>query len=132
MWAKINRDGDHGHVARCTVERLIRREGLHGVRSRAKKPSTRSAEPDDCPLSLVDRDFCAHKPNTLWVADITYIPTSRGWVYAAFVLDVATREIIGWQIADQLRASLARDALDMALSAFLRAGQDADGLIHHW
>ncbi|MGP5082639.1 DDE-type integrase/transposase/recombinase [Corynebacterium variabile] len=63
--------------------------------------------------------------------DITYIPTRAGWVYAAFVLDAATREIVGWQVTNHLRASLARDALDMALSSRLRAGQDVPGLIHH-
>ena len=67
----------------------------------------------------------------LWVADITYIPTRTGWVYAAFVLDAYSREIVGWQVTNHLRASLARDALDMALSARLRAGEDVSGLIHH-
>lgn len=131
LWAQINRQGTHGHVARCTVERLAAKEGLRGVRRRVKKPATRSADASDCPVDLIDRDFTADGPNTLWVADITYIPTRVGWVYAAFVLDAATREIVGWQVTNHLRASLARDALDMALSARLRAGQDVSGLIHH-
>ncbi len=131
LWAEINRDGTFGHVARCTVERLMAREGIRGIRRRVKKPATRSADADDCPDDLVDRDFTAVQPNMLWVADITYIPTRAGWVYAAFVLDAATREIVGWQVTNHLRASLARDALDMALSARLRAGQDVSGLIHH-
>lgn len=107
------------------------REGLRGIRRRVKKPATRSADADECPDDLVDRDFDVEFPNMLWVADITYIPTRTGWVYAAFVLDAATREIVGWQVTNHLRASLARDALDMALSARLRAGQDVSGLIHH-
>lgn len=131
LWAEINREGAFGHVARCTVERLAAREGIRGVRRRVKKPSTRSADADDCPVDLVDRDFDAEFPNMLWVADITYIPIRAGWVYAAFVLDAATREIVGWQVTNHLRASLACDALDMALSARLRAGQDVSGLIHH-
>ncbi len=131
LWAEINREGVFGHVARCTVERLMVREGIRGIRRRVKKPATRSADADDCPVDLVDRDFDVEFPNMLWVADITYIPTRAGWVYAAFVLDAATREIVGWQVTNHLRASLARDALDMALSARLRAGQDVSGLIHH-
>lgn len=131
LWAEINREGTFGHVARCTVERIMVREGIRGIRRRVKKPATRSADANDCPVDLVDRNFGAEFPNMLWVADITYIPTRVGWVYAAFVLDAATREIVGWQVANHLRASLARDALDMALSARLRSGQDASGLIHH-
>lgn len=131
MWAAINREGHLGHVARCTVERLMAAEGLKGVRGRKKKPSTRSADADTCPVDLVDRDFEVDAPNKLWVADITYISTLQGWVYAAFVLDAFSREIVGWQITNHMRASLARDALDMALSARLRAGEDISGLIHH-
>ncbi|WP_019194931.1 DDE-type integrase/transposase/recombinase [Corynebacterium timonense] len=90
-----------------------------------------SAAPDNCPVDLVERDFCVDAPNRLWVADITYIPTRAGWVYASFVLDAYTREIVGWQITNHMRTSLAKDALDMALSARLRAGEDVSGLIHH-
>lgn len=95
------------------------REGLRGIRRRVKKPATRSADADECPDDLVDRDFDVEFPNMLWVADITYIPTRAGWVYAAFVLDAATREIVGWQVTNHLRASLARDALDMALAELI-------------
>ena len=131
IWAAINREGRLGPVARCTVERLMAAEGLKGIRRRTKKPATRSADADDCPDDLVDRDFQVSAPNMLWVADITYIPTSQGWVYAALVMDAYSREIVGWQITNHMRASLARDALDMALSARLRAGEDVSGLIHH-
>ncbi|SDS08432.1 Transposase InsO and inactivated derivatives [Corynebacterium timonense] len=131
LWAEVNRRGDVCHVARCTVERLMALEGIRGIRRRKKKPSTRSAAPDNCPVDLVERDFCVDAPNRLWVADITYIPTRAGWVYASFVLDAYTREIVGWQITNHMRASLAKDALDMALSARLRAGEDVSGLIHH-
>lgn len=102
-----------------------------GITRRKKRPSTRSADADECPTDLVDRDFCVTAPNLLWVADITYIPTAQGWAYAAFVMDAYSREIVGWQITNHLRASLARDALDMALSARLRAGENISGLIHH-
>ncbi|MDY5784977.1 IS3 family transposase, partial [Corynebacterium sp.] len=131
MWAEINRENSCGHVARCTVERLMAAEGLTGITRRKTKPSTRSADADECPVDLVDRHFTAPTPNMLWVADITYIPTTRGWVYAVFVMDAYSREIVGWQITNHLRASLARDVLDMALSARLCAGEDVPGLIHH-
>ena len=131
LWAEINREGSFGHVAQCTVERLMAAEGLRGIRRRKKRPSTRSADAGECPVDLVERDFAVTAPNMLWVADITYIPTAHGWVYAAFVLDAYSREIVGWQVTNHMRASLARDALDMALSARLRAGEDVTGLIHH-
>lgn len=71
LWAEINRQGDFGRVARCTVERLMALEGIHGIRHRKKKPSPRSANPDSCPFDLVKGDFCVDAPNRLRVADIT-------------------------------------------------------------
>ena len=86
-----------GHVARCTVERLMADLGLRGVR-RARSPrTTRSAPREQCPADLVKRHFSAFRPNELWVADITYVRTFSGWVYVAFVTDVYSRRIIGWQ-----------------------------------
>lgn len=70
-------------------------------------------------------------PNRLWVADITYVPTRVGWVYTTFILDVFHREIVGWQVTNHMRESLARDALTMALAAKYRAGEDVSGLVHH-
>ena len=84
-----------GHVARCTVERLMRDMGLHGVR-RAKSPrTTRSAPREQCPADLVNRHFAAFRPNELWVAGITYVRTMSGWVHVAFVTDVYSRWVIG-------------------------------------
>ena len=131
LWHAINREPGIGHVARCTVERLMRELGIRGVRRRRKRPATASAAADTCPSDLVERDFTAPAPNTLWVADITYIRTTLGWVYAAFILDVCTREIVGWQVTNHLRASLAADALTMALAAQYRAGQSVTNLTHH-
>ena len=86
-----------GHVARCTVERLMADLGLHGIR-RARSPrTTRSAPREQCPADLVERHFSAFRPNELWVADITYVRTFSGWVYVAFVTDVFSRRIVGWQ-----------------------------------
>lgn len=77
------------------------------------------------------RAFTATAPNQLWVADLTYIRAHAGWTYAAFVLDVFSRRIVGWQVSTSLRTDLALDALDMALWERRRAGQDITGLIHH-
>ena len=79
----------------------------------------------------MNRQFVATAPNQLWVADLTYIRTYSGWVYAAFVLDVYSRRIVGWQVSTSLRTDLALDALEMGLWARRRAGQDTTGLVHH-
>jgi len=127
--AQLRRDGHH--VARCTVERLMRREGLRGVR-RAKGPRTTIPGPlTDRPGDLVERRFTAPAPNCLWVADITYIRTFSGWVYAAFVLDVFARRVVGWQLSTSLHTDLALDALEMGLWTRRRDGRDVSQLIHH-
>jgi transposase InsO family protein len=83
-------------VARCTVERLMRRMGLQGViRGRAYKATTIVDEADQRPADLVQRQFVADRPNQLWVADITYVATWAGFVYVAFVTDVFSRKIVG-------------------------------------
>lgn len=133
IWHVLARDhaGEFGPVARCTVERLMDHLGIQGLARRRKRPSTKSAPASECPDDLVKRDFTAPGPNCVWVADITYIPTQAGWVYAAFILDVYSREIVGWQVTNHLRESLATDALTMGLSARYRAGEDLSGLVHH-
>ena len=102
-------------VARYTVERVMRANGIRGV-TKAKSPRTTipgpvGARPDD----LVRRAFHADGPNQLWVADITYIRTFSGWVYAAFVMDMYSRRIVGWQVSTSLHTTLALDALEMGL-----------------
>lgn len=121
-----------GHeVARCTVERLMRQVGLRGV-IRAKSPrTTRPAPETDRPADLVERQFTATAPNQLWVADITYIKTFSGWVYAAFVIDVFSRMVVGWQVATSLYTDLALDALEMAIWRRRHTGADLVGLTHH-
>lgn len=128
--AQLNREGTP--VARCTVERLMRSDGLRGIR-RDKTFKTTVAEGAETPRpqDLVDRQFVAHAPNQLWVADLTYVRTHAGWVYCAFVLDVFSRHVVGWQVSTSLRTDLALDALDMGLWARQRAGQDVAGLTHH-
>ena len=118
-------------VARCTVERLMRAAGLRGI-TRAKGPRTTigGTGPDTRP-DLVERDFTARAPDQLWVADITYIRTFSGWVYAAFVTDVYSRRVVGWQLSRSLRTDLALDALEMGIWTRQRAGHDVSGLTHH-
>ena len=130
VWAELNREGTK--VARCTVERLMREMGLSGARrGRAFKVTTRSDERQHRPGDLVERNFKAPAPNRLWVADLTYVKTHSGWVYAAFILDVYSRMVVGWQISNSLRSHLAIDALEMAVWNRTRAGQLLDGLVHH-
>jgi putative transposase len=127
VWTQLNREDIR--VARCTVERLMRTLGLQGVRRGKVK---RTTIPDDLaarPADLVDRQFHAVAPNRLWVADLTYVKTHSGWVYVAFVIDVYSRMIAGWQASTSLRSDLALDALEMAI--FARRHRNLDGLIHH-
>ena len=128
VWLELNRQGIE--VARCTVERLMRELGISGVTSRRKRP--RTTVPGDAaarPSDLLDRCFSAPAPNRRWVADITYVMTLSGWVYTAFVMDLFSRRIVGWQVADHLRSDLAVDALEMAIWA--RRHEDLAGLVHH-
>ncbi len=128
--AELNREGVR--VARCTVERLMRAEGLRGI-PRDKTCKTTIGDPAETvrPEDLVNRRFTATAPNQLWVADLTYVRTHAGWTYVAFVLDVFSRMVVGWQVSTSLRTDLALDALDMGLWARRRAGQDVAGLTHH-
>ena len=128
VWLQLRRDGIS--VARCTVERLMRELGIAGAAARRKKP--RTTVPDaglQRPADLLERNFTAAAPNRRWVADITYTDTSSGFVYTAFVTDLFSRKIVGWQVADHLRAGLALDALEMAI--FSREGQIGGDLVHH-
>ena len=125
VWRQLTRDGVE--VARCTVERLMRAMGLRGaVRGRTFKttiPDAAAMRPPD----LVDRDFSASRPNELWVADLTYVATWRGFVYVAFVIDVFARRIVGWRASSALRTDLALDALEQAI--WSRSA--TEGLVHH-
>lgn len=118
-------------VARCTVERLMKILGLRGI-SRAKGPRTTvpGLGPDTRP-DLVEREFTATAPDQLWVADITYVRTFAGWAYAAFVVDVFSRRVVGWQCSTSLRTDLALDALEMGIWTRQRAGADLSNLVHH-
>ena len=126
VWLQLQREGFV--VARCTVERLMRQMGLHGVvRGRQYKTTTIVDETAQRPADLVQRNFAAERPNQLWVADITYVATWVGFVYVAFVTDVFSRKIVGWRVSKSLRSDLALDALEQALHARPKLGE----LIHH-
>ena len=125
VWKQLNREDIE--VARCTVERLMKRLGLEGAR-RGKGCKTTIADTGaDRPADLVQRQFVADRPNQLWVADITYVATWRGFAYVAFVIDVFSRHIVGWRVASSMRTDLVLDALEQAVWA--RGG--AEGVIHH-
>ena len=126
LWRQLQREGIG--VARCTVERLMRELGLAGVVRGKPKRTTVPDESAPRPADLVERDFRAPSPNRLWVADLTYVRTWSGFVYVAFIIDVYSRRIVGWQISRSLRAELALDALEQAL--WTRDGP-LDGLVHH-
>jgi putative transposase len=128
VWAQLKREGTP--VARCTVERLMRGLGIRGVvRGKTSVRTTIAAEAESRPLDLVARQFRAPAPNRLWVADLTYVKTHSGWVYVAFVVDVCSRFVVGWQASRSLRTDLALDALEMAL--WRRRAVSLKGLVHH-
>ena len=107
VWAQLNREGTR--VARCTVARLMRDLGLRGVVRGKPKFTTIPADAADRPRDLVDRRFKAGAPNRLWVADLTYVRTWTGFVYVAFITDVYSRMIVGWQaVGSQVQARSSR------------------------
>jgi len=125
VWRQLRREGIP--VARCTVERLMRRMGLTGAVRGKTRRTTIAEESAPRPADLVDRDFSATGPNQLWVADLTYVATWSGFVYVAFIIDAYSRYIVGWQASRSLRTDLALDALEMAIWG----RRDLDGLVHH-
>ena len=111
--AQLNRDGHDCSVG--LVADLMRELGLAAVQPRAyKRTTTRGEDPQDSP-DLLGRDFTAGgAPGTRLVGDITYLRTGEGWLYLATVIDLATRMVVGWQLADHMRTTLVLDALEMA------------------
>ena len=127
IWRQLNRE--KVTVARCTVERLMARMGLQGVR---RGKVVRTTVPDKsaiCPQDKVNRQFRADRPNQLWVSDFTYVSTWQGWLYVAFVIDVFSRRIVGWRVSNSMRTDFVLDALEQALYA--RQSEFTGELIHH-
>lgn len=125
VWRQLHREGIP--VARCTIERLMRRDGLCGVVRGRKKRTTIPADIAERPLHRVHRQFVASRPDQLWIADFTYVATWMGFVYVAFVIDVFARRIVGWRVSRSMQTDLVLDALEQAL----HARQVGKGLIHH-
>ena len=126
VWKQMNREGDT--VARCTVERLMRRLGLRGVKRGKVVRTTISDTKVVCPLDKVNRQFRAQRPNQLWVSDFTYVSTWQGWLYVAFVVDVYARRIVGWRVSRSMQTDFVLDALEQAL---YDRQPVADALTHH-
>lgn len=125
VWRQLHREDIA--VARCTVERLMRSMGLLGAVRGRKFKTTVAGDSAKRPADLVKRNFTASRPNELWVADLTFVATWRGFVFVAFIIDVFARMIVGWRVSNSLGADLALDALEQALWARPRA----DHLVHH-
>ena len=127
VWRQLDREGVR--VARCTVERLMRRHGLRGV-IRGKVVRTTVQDPGaSCPLDRVNRQFKASRPNELWVSDFTYVSTWQGWLYVAFVVDVFARRIVGWRASRSMHTEFVLDALEQAL--YDRRPEGGGRLTHH-
>ncbi|MCC2639324.1 MAG: tnpB [Moraxellaceae bacterium] len=126
VWRQMHRE--EVAVARCTVERLMRAQGLQGVvrgkRLRTTWPDLTAPRPRD----LVKRQFTADRPNQLWVADFTFVSTWQGFAYVAFIVDVYSRFIVGWRVSRHMRTEFVLDALEQALHA---RRPDPHRLIHH-
>ena len=130
VWWQLQAEGVG--IARCTIERLMAREGMVGVVRGKRRRTTIADEHAQRPEDLVDRDFTASAPNHLWVADFTYVATWSGVVYVAFVIDAFSRRIVGWKADTTMKTSLVLDTLEMALWTRDRAGLAVTaGLVHH-
>jgi putative transposase len=126
VWRQLNREGIA--CGRDRVERLMKALGIAGVRRGKRRRTTVPDAAADRPADLVQRSFWASRPNALWVADLTYVPTWVGFCYVAFVVDAYSRAIVGWCSATHLRTELALAALDMATA--LR-DERLGHLVHH-
>ena len=115
IWKQLNRESIP--VGRWSVETLMRKLGLKGVKRGQSCKTTIPDEMAEKPLDLVNREFVASKPDQLWVADITYVATWSGFVYVAFITDVYSRYIVGWRVLKSMKTDLILDALEQAMWA---------------
>jgi transposase InsO family protein len=127
VWRQLLREGLP--VARCTVERLMRKTGLKGVIRGRTVRTTISDKAVPCPLDRVNRQFHAPAPNHLWLSDFTYVASWSGFVYVAFVIDAYARRIVGWRVSRTAHAGFVLDALEQALCE--RRPVRGGGLVHH-
>nr|QJS05869.1 transposase, IS51 group of IS3 family [Psychrobacter sp.] len=103
-------------VARCIIERLMKQYGMQGVWRGKGKITTRSYDDQLRAADLVNCNFNPHRPNQLWVADFTYIKTTSGWVYTAFIIDVFARAIVGWKVSNRMNTDMVMAALNQAIA----------------
>ncbi len=115
------------HVARCTVARLMRQYELQGVWHGKGKITTKSHDDQLRANDLINRDFTAHHPNQLWVANFPYIKTLNGWVYTAFIIDVFARAIVGWKVSNPMNTDMVMAALNQAIAE----RNNPKDVIHH-
>jgi putative transposase len=128
VWHELKRQGEQ--VGRDHVARLMREEAIRGAKRRGKPWRTTIADPHAHKRpDLVQRDFTAPAPDRLWVGDLTYLRTWEGRMYFAFLIDVFSRMIVGWQIATHMRTDLVLDALRMALGT-RQPGADVQLVAH--
>jgi transposase InsO family protein len=127
VWLQLNRE--EIEVARCTVARLMKIVGLQGVKRGRRTITTIPDDAMDRPRDAVNRNFQVSRPNALWVADLTYVATWRGFAYVAFVIDAFARRIVGWRVSNSLHTDIALDALEQAL--YDREAAEHGELIHH-
>jgi len=115
-------------AGRGRIERLMRIHGVRGLVARPRRVcTTNSRHPFPIAPNLLNRQFMASRPNQVWLADLTYIPTGEGWLYLAAIMDLHTRKIVGWSMRDHLRAELTTSALLMAI----QRQRPMPGLIQH-
>ena len=115
-------------VSRKRVAKLMKQNGIHPPRRKRRMPvTTDSRHSFAIAPNLLSRNFKIMAPDTVWLADISYIPTSEGWLYLAAVKDLATMEIVGWSMSERLKSTLCEDALKMAI----RNRRPPPGLIVH-
>jgi transposase InsO family protein len=115
-------------ISKRTVAKLMQENGIRPPRGKRRAPiTTDSRHSHAIAPNLLDRNFEVAEPDTVWLADISYIPTDEGWLYLAAVKDLATTEIVGWSMSERLKSTLCEDALKMAI----RNRRPPKGLIHH-
>lgn len=128
LWKAARRAGHE--IGRDQVARLMRELDIRGVSRRRKKVFTTQQDPDACRApDLVNRNFCADRPDALWVTDLTYVPTRSGMAYVCFIVDAFSRRIVGWRVASNMRTDMVLDALEMARRS--RGGRRLVGLVTH-
>ncbi|MBF53932.1 MAG: IS3 family transposase [Confluentimicrobium sp.] len=127
VWRQLVREGFD--VARCTVARLMKDMGIQGIIRGKPHRTTIPDKKAPCPLDKVNREFRVPAPNMLWVSDFTYVPTWKGFVYVAFVIDAYARKIVGWRASTSAQTGFVLDALEQAVHD--RRPTKAMGLVHH-